>query len=356
MAVHETARSGLLSRSIASVDSVLRNEKWAIAVYDDGSTGNEMDVVHSLSTAREIAYEKGPKSRSVAASKNKAVDVAIPLSARYGQVLFMDDDDEMLPGRLELSREAARRSQPLAFGDLETVWPSNPSKPRLYDGGVRIKDRCLSPCCSVLNSRLLKPGFWIDGPWHEDSVTFTEMWRRGVFPCYHKTSPVHRYWKRCDSASFKKSGTLKMQAEKRLRETKPNPFDSVEFTGDAGELAMKSFALWHPHVRLYDGSQSTRLVVSRNLAFMEQLEFDIGTGWTSDGMSLEKTGPVTELGIVADSRDDLVVNGGLWNDGFPVYAVDNIDADLVNRIERSLCPAVDQRHGVLRRLLATIQF
>jgi glycosyltransferase involved in cell wall biosynthesis len=99
-----------LSRALDSVLSQ-RDSNYEVVVVDDGSTDNTADVVRSyqLEFSNKIAYVF-QHNRGLSAARNHGISLA---SGEY--LLFLDADDELLPGALRQFHFALERTPGLDF-------------------------------------------------------------------------------------------------------------------------------------------------------------------------------------------------------------------------------------------------
>jgi glycosyltransferase involved in cell wall biosynthesis len=87
-------RAKLLKRAARSVFNQTFNDfEWII--IDDGSIDNTKEVVASFSDKR-IVFESFPENRGVNMARNRGLDLA---NGKY--IVFLDSDDELLPGALQ---------------------------------------------------------------------------------------------------------------------------------------------------------------------------------------------------------------------------------------------------------------
>jgi len=106
-------RAHLFPRAINSVLSQTY-QNFEIIVVDDGSSDNTEEVVNSFRVDKRIIYDKNEENLGLSATWNKGLDLA---SGDY--VVFLDDDDELLPDALEA---AAAKIAELSPEGVRTIW------------------------------------------------------------------------------------------------------------------------------------------------------------------------------------------------------------------------------------------
>lgn len=106
-------RAHLLPRAI---NSVLNQscQNFEIIVIDDGSTDDTKEVVKSFIENERVIYYSHKENMGLSATWNKGLDLA---SGDY--VVFLDDDDEVLPDALEA---AANKFAELSPKGVKTIW------------------------------------------------------------------------------------------------------------------------------------------------------------------------------------------------------------------------------------------
>ena len=99
----------LLSRAIESVLQQSRDD-WDLTVINDGSTDNTNDVVNSLlNKGHSFSYIEQANS-GLASTRNNGIQIS---KGQY--LIFLDADDEMMPGALEHFRQAIHSSPSTAM-------------------------------------------------------------------------------------------------------------------------------------------------------------------------------------------------------------------------------------------------
>lgn len=200
MASHNSSR--FVKRALRSIDVSMGNHPFALVVADDGSTDETIRIIRRHEgRARERIVVGFPKAGTVSEAKNRAVKLARPFFERYPWVFFMDDDDEMLPGRLALLARMVEQGQKAGVGD----WIFGDTG-HLRTGDWSIHTGQFGPSKTVIHSSLISstgdyfahvpPGV------HEDMVTHRYLAESGVPWAYHvDVGPVHVYHQREDSVS-----------------------------------------------------------------------------------------------------------------------------------------------------------
>lgn len=282
----------LVSRALESVNQALAGFDWALVLADDASTDDT--VSHALcapvtaSYRVTASYDKAP---NIAVAKNRAVALLDQVPRDYDLVLFMDDDDEMLPGRVTLAQRMVEEGQEVAFGDLQVSTCGRGGA--VTNGGVRLWHRRFSPCASVIRRRWVTPNFWQPCPGLEDSYTFQLLRRQhDVAFCYHPVV-VHHYHRRPGSYSFGRN--LKRRTEQLIVDSRVTPGLTVA-PGPGAELTQASLSLWgHPvgPTVLHAGTVVLAELDTQKLVMHPGRQL---SGWTNE----------------------LKAAGGLWWRGWPV--------------------------------------
>src|SRR5437016_2251924 len=92
----------------AAIDSVRRaGSNLELIVVDDASTDNQREVCERLS---EIRYLRFAENQGLAKARNAGI-----LSSSAEFVAFLDDDDQRLPGSLDLQLDALTNSPDAVF-------------------------------------------------------------------------------------------------------------------------------------------------------------------------------------------------------------------------------------------------
>lgn len=290
MATHQVGV--LVTRALASVSQSLAGFDWALVLADDASTDDT--VSHALCTPVTASYRvtaSYDKAPNLAAAKNRAVALLDQVPSDYDLVLFMDDDDEMLPGRVTLAQRMVEEGQEVAFGDLKVSTCGRGGT--VANGGVRLWHRRFSPCASVIRRRWVTHNFWQPCHGLEDSYTFQLLRRQHDLAfCYHPVA-VHHYHRRPGSYSFGRN--LKRCTERLILASKVTPGFTVA-PGPGAELTQASLSLW--------GHPAGPTVLPAGTAVLTEL--DTQQLVTHPGRQL--TG----------WNGELEVAGGLWWRGWPV--------------------------------------
>lgn len=92
----------------AAVDSLLKQkiDEMELLLIDDGSTDETPAVCHQLALQDQRVQVITQKNAGICAARNRGLSVA-----RGEYIAFCDDDDEFLPGALQLLYETAEREQ-----------------------------------------------------------------------------------------------------------------------------------------------------------------------------------------------------------------------------------------------------
>lgn len=281
MATHNSER--FIERTLASINHAFKGSgrEYALVIADDASQDRTLAKARGFaSTAAHRSTLGFKKASCVGASKNRASLMARPFLDRYPWVLWMDDDDEMLPGRLELIDRMEAQGQKAAVGDWIHVLNSG-DKQEMVSGDWSIAHRCFSPCMTVVHGSLIPADgkYFHEAPTdvYEDLSTHHLMSMAGVPWCYHRGLKVHAYHRRDDSWSgtgHKSTEILKTSVEYLKQfgnETSINSFSTVAIGAAAiDELRLLNFSLRRT------GNRQPLLVVTdqEGLAAMPDLESD----------------------------------------------------------------------------------
>ena len=120
MATHNTEK--YVADALKSVEEVCgkSGREYKLFVADDASTDSTFRIVDSHKSMASVFERKTfPKADNVGHAKNRAVEMAVQHIKPEDWVLFLDDDDMMLDGRLELVEAAERMGLKAAAGDFE---------------------------------------------------------------------------------------------------------------------------------------------------------------------------------------------------------------------------------------------
>ena len=139
----------MLGRAIESVLRQTRAPEEVIVVDDGSRDGTRQLLEREFPQCRYLWQE----NRGVSAARNRGIAVA------GGQWLaFLDSDDEWLPGKLEVQRDALRRSPDCRLCHTEEIWIRNGKRVNAMrkhgKAGGRIYRRCL-PLCVISPSAAL---------------------------------------------------------------------------------------------------------------------------------------------------------------------------------------------------------
>jgi glycosyltransferase involved in cell wall biosynthesis len=312
MSTHNSA--SLVRRALSSIDDTLSGYSWVLVTADDGSADNTHEVVSTFPTSATLSvHRKFTKATTLSEAKNRALALLAEVPVEFDLVLFVDDDDEMLPARVELARRLTTEGQDVAFGDLEVVGLNGSAT--VACGGRRLMHRRFSPCASVIRRRWVSAQFWQEVPGVlEDSYSFQLLRREHDLAfCYHRVGPVHRYWRRQDSYSYRKSGVMKATTERAIASSRCYPSFSVQ-PGNGADLAESVLELWglKTDAGSFELPASAVVLVPLDVAKVKNSH----PGRSNAGWS-----------------DELVLAGGLWRCGWPVEWL---------KVSAKLCQVLDQ--------------
>ena len=201
MASHNSAK--YIERALASIDAALKGRPYVLVIADDASTDDTVKIARNFPMRAEERVIVGlPKAPSIGEAKNRAVKLARPFLRKYPWVAFMDDDDEMLPGRFRtLLENMEAEGQKAGIGD----WVHRPEggAPNVISGDWSLHTKMFSPGVTLLHWDLIpKNGeYFVETPEnvHEDMVTHHRLTLNGDPVCYHGGDPVHTYYRRSTS-------------------------------------------------------------------------------------------------------------------------------------------------------------
>lgn len=205
-----------VERAIASINRSFEGSgrQFALIVADDASSDGTLSAVRRAPSSAAYQLTLGFKKAScVGESKNRASMMALPFLERFPWVLWMDDDDEMLPGRLRLIDEMEARGQKAGVGDWVHSLRGGDMVENIR-GDWSIAHNAFSPCMTAIHRDLIPP----DGRYfhhapddvHEDLVTHHLMALSGVPWCYHRGFDIHVYHRRDSSWSGDPTRTRQM--------------------------------------------------------------------------------------------------------------------------------------------------
>ena len=170
----------------AAVDSVLSQtlEDWELIIADDGSDGEALEYLESLTRSARVRLIRLPHSGNPGAVRNAALRVA-----RGEYVAFLDSDDSWMPTKLEAQVRALRASDDCRWSYTDHVridaagtsinWQRNPDR-TLPQGDIveaLLRLRAGTPTPTVMAERALieqAGGFDEQQGLHEDY----DLWLR----------------------------------------------------------------------------------------------------------------------------------------------------------------------------------
>ena len=198
MASHNSAK--YIERALASIDTALKGRPYVLVIADDASTDDTVKIARNFPMRAEERVIVGlPKAPSIGEAKNRAVKLARPFLRKYPWVAFMDDDDEMLPGRFRtLLENMEAEGQKAGIGD----WVHRPEggTPNVILGDESLSERKFAPGTTLIHRDLIpRDGeYFVATPSdvHEDQVTHHRLTLSGNPICYHGGDPGHVYCQR----------------------------------------------------------------------------------------------------------------------------------------------------------------
>jgi glycosyltransferase involved in cell wall biosynthesis len=201
MASHNSAK--YIQRALASVDNALKGRPYVLVMADDASTDDTVKIARNFPMrAEDRIIVSLPKSPSIGESKNRAVKLARPFLRKYPWVAFMDDDDEMLPGRFQtllVNMEAEGQKAGISDWIYHPEWGG----PSLTTGDWSLHAKMFAPGTTLIHRDLIpKNGdYFVAAPSdvHEDRVTHHRLTLSGNPICYHGGNPGHVYHQRNSS-------------------------------------------------------------------------------------------------------------------------------------------------------------
>lgn len=205
MATHNSER--FIERALNSINATFNGSgrQYALVIADDASSDSTLTKARRFQSTAAYRSTLGfTKASCVGESKNRASMMALPFLEQFPWVLWMDDDDEMLPGRLQLIDKMEAHGQKAAVGDWIHSFDGG-SRRESITGDWSIANRCFSPCMTAIHGSLIpKTGkYFHHAPTnvYEDLATHTLMTLNGVHWCYHGGFNIHTYHRRGDSWS-----------------------------------------------------------------------------------------------------------------------------------------------------------
>jgi len=196
-----------IERTLSSINKTFdgSGRQYALVIADDASTDRTLPLARRFQSSAAYRSTLGfPKAACVGESKNRASLMAQPFLDQFPWVLWMDDDDEMLPGRLDLIENLEEHGQKAGVGDwIHSLDDGN--RREKVSGDWSIANQCFSPCMTAIHGSLVpKDGkYFHHAPTdvYEDLTTHALMTNSGVPWCYHEGRPIHVYHRRESSWS-----------------------------------------------------------------------------------------------------------------------------------------------------------
>lgn len=196
-----------IERTLSSINKTFdgSGRHYALVIADDSSSDRTLTLARRFQSSASYRSTLGfPKASCVGESKNRASLMARPFLQQFPWVLWMDDDDEMLHGRLQLIDKMEENGQKAAVGDWVHSFDDG-SRKEYVTGDWSITNRCFSPCMTAIHGSLIPE----DGKYfhhaptdvYEDLSTHSLMTHNGVQWCYHGGFNIHVYHRRDDSWS-----------------------------------------------------------------------------------------------------------------------------------------------------------
>lgn len=206
MATHNTEK--YVARSLDSIESVCSKSRrpYHIYVADDSSSDSTARLVKEWAAAapgRPITFKEFGKASCVGESKNRAVKMAVDFISPNDWVLFMDDDDEMLDGRIELVRVAEKRGLNAVVGNIVMHDDASGVSKKYCNANDVLGFHFSPPTTAVSGSLIPRDGrYFVHAPVnaYEDLCTHSIMASRGVQWVHIETNnPVLLYHVRSGS-------------------------------------------------------------------------------------------------------------------------------------------------------------
>ncbi len=307
MAAHNSER--FIERTLSSINTTFEGSgrQYALVIADDASSDLTLQKARRFQSTAAYRSTLGfPKASCVGESKNRASTMALPFLEQFPWVLWMDDDDEMLPGRLHLIDRMEEHGQKAAVGDWIHLFDDGNRKTTIT-GDWSIANRCFSPCMTAIHGSLIPRSgkYFHHAPTnvYEDLSTHTLMTHRGVHWCYHGGSPIHVYHRRGDSWSGvgdRSTSILKSSVEYLSRyrnETNIQSFCTVAI----GSHAISELRLMVMTMRLHENNQP--LFVLTDKAGFDEIE----------GIDFGETGGGDIRVLIEDKLDELAALFPGWS-------------------------------------------
>lgn len=261
--------------AIESVDRVLRGHKWALVICVDGQVDDTARIAkETVVSARRVHIEVFPKALTIHQAFNRCTPFAWALRHEYPWFTFHDADDEMLPDRITLLREAVRHGhQVLVGGCLGQDIPTGQNFQYQPDAGF--DQNRFSHGLAVCHTEVLRETRAICQDLPNNVPTDVPCWhamrRRGIRIGYWPGLHVQLY--RSDTTGHLRAGD---SAEQKMRNLQPwldqNPLRRPQALGIVASgmrssleavTAIRSFRLHHPGIWItVAGDQVARKILA----------------------------------------------------------------------------------------------
>ncbi len=179
-----------IKRALLSADRVLRGQKWALFLCVDGDFDDTSGIAKKIPLSANVVHiEQFPKASSIHEASNRAADFARLASKEFPFFTFLDADDEMLEGKVELLRIAATSGLPAVLGGA--ICSDHTGRRWEHDPAFNWRTHQNAAHLAVFNSSLLQfkgePYNLFDPEAHDDILNDVVMWHR--LARFHRVSP-----------------------------------------------------------------------------------------------------------------------------------------------------------------------
>jgi glycosyltransferase involved in cell wall biosynthesis len=239
MATHNTGER--VKKALKSIEDCLEGWDWVLCIGDDASKDDTFDIIREHKSSADhflrVQFDKA-KSASPAEAKNRVLAMGKQYREKYPWVLFMDDDDIMLPARIEkLLPFAIKNGHKFAVGDYDVIFEKTGAT-----RDISITNVCddtefkFGPWSTVIHSSLIPE----DGKFfsekveaHEDALKFWDLRVGGVHIAPYSCGSVHthiiREGSQQDSSLYDEEKHLKMESVyQKLKGAKGLPATNIE--------------------------------------------------------------------------------------------------------------------------------